>query len=187
MGVWPSASDGTDVNALDVSPCGRYAVTADDGGFVKLFAYPVLVENAPHRAYRGHAGHVTMVRFNCDGTRVVSAGGRDRAAFQFSLRRRPEPAPAPPPRARRWLPLDASGKAFGFREPREGEAEAEAEDEARYRREKKRSTSSTRTKYWRIARRTSRCSSRGGRTSSQDPNRRAAPRRPPSSKWTRTP
>ena len=129
MGVWPSASDGTDVNALDVSPCGRYAVTADDGGFVKLFAYPVLVENAPHRAYRGHAGHVTMVRFNCDGTRVVSAGGRDRAAFQFSLRRRPEPAPAPPPRARRWLPLDASGKAFGFREPREGEAEAEAEDE----------------------------------------------------------
>ena len=128
MGVWPSASDGTDVNALDVSPCGRYAVTADDGGFVKLFAYPVLVENAPHRAYRGHAGHVTMVRFNCDGTRVVSAGGRDRAAFQFSLRRRPEPAPAPPPRARRWLPLDASGKAFGFREPREGEAEAEDED-----------------------------------------------------------
>jgi len=128
MGVWPSASDGTDVNALDVSPCGRYAVTADDGGFVKLFAYPVLAESAPHRAYRGHAGHVTMVRFNCDGTRVVSAGGRDRAAFQFSLRRRPEPAPAPPPRQRRWLPLDASGKAFGFREPREGEAEAEDED-----------------------------------------------------------
>lgn len=128
MGVWPSASDGTDVNALDVSPCGRYAVTADDGGFVKLFAYPVLAESAPHRAYRGHAGHVAMVRFNCDGTRVVSAGGRDRAAFQFSLRRRPEPAPAPPPRARRWLPLDASGKAFGFREPREGEAEAEDED-----------------------------------------------------------
>ena len=88
--------------------------------------------------------------------------GRDRAAFQFSLRRCPEPAPAPPPRARRWLPLDESGKAFGFREPREGEAERRAEGQTRHRREKKRSTSSTRTKYWRIARRTSRCSSRGG-------------------------
>jgi hypothetical protein len=125
MGVWPAASDGTDVNALDVSPSGRYAVTADDGGFMKLFAYPVLAECAAHRAYRGHAGHVAMVRFNCDGTRVVSTGGRDRSAFQFSVVRRPEPAPAPAPKTKRWLPLDAGGKAFGFRTPREGENEVE--------------------------------------------------------------
>ena len=125
MGVWPAASDGTDVNALDVSPSGRYAVTADDGGFMKLFAYPVLAECAAHRAYRGHAGHVAMVRFNCDGTRVVSTGGRDRSAFQFSVVRRPEPAPAPAPKTKRWLPLDADGKAFGFRTPREGENEVE--------------------------------------------------------------
>ena len=131
MGVWPAASDGTDVNALDVSPRGRYAVTADDGGFVKLFAYPVLAECAAHRAYRGHAGHVAMVRFNCDGTRVVSTGGRDRCAFQFTVIRRPEPAPAQPPAPRRWLPLDAGGKAFGFREPREGENEVDdAKDDA---------------------------------------------------------
>jgi microtubule-associated protein-like 6 len=125
MGVWPAASDGTDVNALDVSPSGRYAVTADDGGFMKLFAYPVLAECAAHRAYRGHAGHVAMVRFNCDGTRVVSTGGRDRSAFQFSVVRRPDPAPAPAPKTKRWLPLDADGKAFGFRTPREGENEVE--------------------------------------------------------------
>ena len=68
-----------------------------------------------------------MVRFNCDGTRVVSAGGRDRAAFQFSLRRRPGPRRASP-RARRWLPLDAAGRRSAPRAPR-GEAEAEAEDE----------------------------------------------------------
>ena len=135
MGVWPAGSDGTDVNALDVSPCGRYAVTADDGGFVKLFAYPALSENAPHRAYRGHAGHVASVRFNCDGTRVASAGGRDRCAFQFSVRRRPEPAPAVPPRPKRWLPLDASGKAFGFREPREEEDAAREDRDASPRRD----------------------------------------------------
>lgn len=35
MGIWPPDSDGTDVNALDRSPSGRYLASADDLGKVR--------------------------------------------------------------------------------------------------------------------------------------------------------
>jgi echinoderm microtubule-associated protein-like 6 len=34
MGIWPSYTDGTDVNAVNRSPCGQYVLTADDSGLV---------------------------------------------------------------------------------------------------------------------------------------------------------
>lgn len=49
MGIWPDGSDGTDVNAAHRSKCGRYLATSDDFGMVKLFNYPCVVEDAPHR------------------------------------------------------------------------------------------------------------------------------------------
>jgi hypothetical protein len=42
-----------------------------------------VADDAPFRAYKGHASHVTCVRFSCDDTRVLSAGGKDRALLQF--------------------------------------------------------------------------------------------------------
>ena len=60
-------------------------VTADDGGAVKLFAYPAVVEDAAHRTYRGHSSHVTCARFSPDGERVISSGGRDRCVFQYRV------------------------------------------------------------------------------------------------------
>ncbi len=48
----------------------QYLVTADDDGMVKLFNYPVVVDDAPHRAYRGHCSHVMGVRFNMDDSLV---------------------------------------------------------------------------------------------------------------------
>jgi microtubule-associated protein-like 6 len=50
---------------------------------VKLFNYPVVIEEAPHRAYRGHSSHVMCVRFNADDSIVCSAGGKDWGLFQF--------------------------------------------------------------------------------------------------------
>lgn len=49
-------------------------MTSDDSGLVKLFNYPCVVEDAPHRAYRGHSAHVMCVRFSCNDRRVISAG-----------------------------------------------------------------------------------------------------------------
>lgn len=49
MGIWPDGSDGTDVNAVDRSKDGEFLVTSDDFGMVKLFNYPCVIDDAPHR------------------------------------------------------------------------------------------------------------------------------------------
>lgn len=59
--------------------------TCDDFGLVKLFNQPVVIECAPHRAYRGHSSHVMCVRFNADDSLLCSAGGKDWALFQFRV------------------------------------------------------------------------------------------------------
>ena len=38
MGIWPLYADGTDVNAVDRSPDGKYLLTADDSGMVSCRA-----------------------------------------------------------------------------------------------------------------------------------------------------
>jgi echinoderm microtubule-associated protein-like 5 len=38
-----------------------FLATADDFSLVKLFSYPVVADDAPYRAYRGHASHVMCV------------------------------------------------------------------------------------------------------------------------------
>jgi hypothetical protein len=40
-----------------------FCVTADDNNTVKLFNYPVVANDAPFRAFKGHASHVMAVRF----------------------------------------------------------------------------------------------------------------------------
>lgn len=39
-----------------------FLVTADDFSTIKLFNYPVVADDAPYKAFRGHASHVTSVR-----------------------------------------------------------------------------------------------------------------------------
>ena len=85
MGIWPEGADGTDINHVDRSKSGKYLVTAGDDGFVSLFAYPSVIEEAACRSYRGHSAHVMATSFNATDTHVVSAGGRDRCLFQFRL------------------------------------------------------------------------------------------------------
>lgn len=85
MGIWPHGSDGTDVNAVDRSPSGRYLVSSDDFGQVNIFNYPVLVARAPRRVCKGHSSHVMNVRFTGDERRAISVGGKDRAIFQWRL------------------------------------------------------------------------------------------------------
>lgn len=88
---------------------GKFLVTSDDYGLVKLFNYPCVVEDAPYRAYRGHSSHVMCVRYNCDESLVCSAGGKDRAIFQFKFAEF-QPTPPPEPEAEPvWGPLSAKG------------------------------------------------------------------------------
>lgn len=52
---------------------------------VKLFNYPCVIEDAPGRSYGGHSSHVMCVRWAANQAYAVSAGGHDRAVFQWRL------------------------------------------------------------------------------------------------------
>ena len=69
--------------SADGVPGAHVIATADDFSFVKLFNGPVVADDAPYRAYRGHASHVTCVRFAHDDRRLFSVGGIDRCVFQW--------------------------------------------------------------------------------------------------------
>lgn len=44
MGIWFPDSDGTDINSVHASPSGRYVLTADDLGRVRLLNFPCVVQ-----------------------------------------------------------------------------------------------------------------------------------------------
>ncbi len=99
MGIWPPYSDGTDINAVDVSPSqfpsDKIVVTGDDDGKVNIMNYPCVVKNAPRYTYRGHGAHVTNVRFyrqtdlhhegEVETENIASIGGRDRAMILWAV------------------------------------------------------------------------------------------------------
>lgn len=87
LGIWSESADGSDVNAVDRDPKRELLAVADDFGKVRLFGWPCAVSGAGSRVYAGHSAHVVGVRFSADGTRVVSVGGRDRAAMQWEVLR----------------------------------------------------------------------------------------------------
>lgn len=81
QGIWEPESDGTDVNAVDRSRNAKFLVTGDDFGKVNLFQFPCALEKASSVELRGHASHVTNVRWAVDDAYVVSVGGNDRCVF----------------------------------------------------------------------------------------------------------
>ncbi len=85
MGIWPEYSDGTDVNSVHKSADGKYVVTADDFGKVKVYNAPCVVQHAPSKAYDGHSSHVMNIRFLLGDNRVVSVGGWDAGVFQWKF------------------------------------------------------------------------------------------------------
>ena len=86
---------------------------SDDDGMVKLFNYPCVIHDAPHRAYRGHSSHVMCVRFNSDSSLVCSVGGHDWAVFQFRVVRLRPDDPPPPKAEKVWGAIDDSGERGG--------------------------------------------------------------------------
>ncbi|KAG2444303.1 hypothetical protein HXX76_001060 [Chlamydomonas incerta] len=85
MGIWFPDSDGTDINSVHASPSGRYVLTADDLGHVRLLNFPCVVGGAPAHVYGGHCSHVMNVRWAADESYAVSVGGKDRAVFQWRV------------------------------------------------------------------------------------------------------
>lgn len=89
MGIWDAYSDGTDINAIDVSQEHGLVFTADDVGRMNVLNYPSVVKHAPKRQCHGHSSFVTNIRLlklnnasDRDSDRelnivVASTGGHD--------------------------------------------------------------------------------------------------------------
>ena len=85
QGIWPSCSNGQDINAVDISPSRRIIATGDDFGFVKLFKYPSTVPSSGFNKFIGHSHHVTNVRFSSSSNHLITIGGKDRAVFLWAF------------------------------------------------------------------------------------------------------
>jgi WD40 repeat protein len=86
MGIFPNLRNGGDVEcvcrsfrASDVAriaapsvkdplaACeGRFAVTGDGNGKVRMLVYPCVIDNAPSRTYTAHSSHVKNIQFAYD-------------------------------------------------------------------------------------------------------------------------
>jgi len=113
LGMFPSGYDNTDINSVarsdhpfDAAHDERYVAVGTDRGAVLLYNYPPVVAKAPYFIYPGHSSHVASVQWmpKCldpsdvdakgkpKGTSqklLVSAGGSDRAIFQWKLIKEP--------------------------------------------------------------------------------------------------
>lgn len=63
MGVFPQGADGTDVNAVDITPDKKTIAVGDDFGSVCIYKCPVLKNTQACRRMTGHSEHVPRVRF----------------------------------------------------------------------------------------------------------------------------
>ena len=83
MGIWGDGEENMDINAVTRSHSQEYCIVSNDFSTVKLFNYPCVVDNAPHRVYHGHASHVTKARWSNDDRFVFTCGSGDRAILQW--------------------------------------------------------------------------------------------------------
>lgn len=117
MGIWRDGMGGSDINSVDRSknvnrngkPLSEFLVAADDNGKVHLFNYPCVIEDAPGHAFKGHASHVSNIRFSADDKRVFSTGGHDRSLFQWKTHGVTEPSRHFKREAKRPVPRDGGG------------------------------------------------------------------------------
>lgn len=136
MGIFPDYSDGTDVNGVERSPDGTFVATVDDFGLVKVYNYPCVCEDAPAKGYTGHSSHVMSCGFSKAQRWLNTAGGKDRAVFQFLVHSdgdalggrtggargqgklmgsAPLASAASPKVEKVWCDLDGDGKNFGYK------------------------------------------------------------------------
>eukprot|EP00771_Trimastix_marina_P001226 gnl/Trimastix_PCT/2281.p1 GENE.gnl/Trimastix_PCT/2281~~gnl/Trimastix_PCT/2281.p1 ORF type:complete len:694 (-),score=216.07 gnl/Trimastix_PCT/2281:691-2772(-) len=85
QGIWPKFSDGSDINALDVSPDRRLLVLGDDSRRVGLMSFPCLDPQSEKKYARGHSEHVTSAAFTADGRTVLSTGGLDASVLVWHV------------------------------------------------------------------------------------------------------
>jgi len=75
-GIYPSGTDGTHINGVDMTSDKHLIATGDDYGLVNFYRNPAREEHLA-RSYRGHSEHVTRVKFVAQDKFCISTGGYD--------------------------------------------------------------------------------------------------------------
>ena len=70
---------------MDRSTDSTLLAVGDDRGRIRLFRYPCLDRGSACRVDRGHASHLTKLRFTADTGRLLSLGGNDNALLEWSV------------------------------------------------------------------------------------------------------
>ena len=85
-GIFPSGTDGTHINGVDLSEDQTTICVGDDYGLVTLFRNPCRKGHQP-KSLRGHSEHVVRVKFGRGGLNgyIFSVGGYDQTMLQWKL------------------------------------------------------------------------------------------------------
>ena len=85
-GIYPSGTDGTHINIVELSKNQELIATGDDYGLVNVYRNPCR-EDHKARSYRGHSEHVTNVKMHGDTMETMcSLGGQDQTLIQWRLK-----------------------------------------------------------------------------------------------------
>ena len=90
-GIYPSGTDGSHINIVEMSKDQQIIASGDDYGLVNLYRSPCREDekgNDPQaRSYRGHSEHVTNIKiYGTAMSKMCSLGGQDQTLIQWKLK-----------------------------------------------------------------------------------------------------
>ena len=103
---------------MDRTKDSKILATGDDYQLVKIFKYPSVVPKSSFKSYKGHASHVTRVRFSFDDQYLISTGGNDKTSIIWKVVREDD---------KEDEDSDYEDEFVSMRKERKGEEEEEVE------------------------------------------------------------
>ena len=76
FGSWVYQTDRSGIGALAYSPNGELLASGNESGVISIWEKPIRGNKrseTPHRVLRGHSGAISFLRFNDDGSQLLSA------------------------------------------------------------------------------------------------------------------
>ena len=87
QGVWDDSMNRQSITAVDRSGEGDLCAAGDSSNNVSLFSFPIPMQQASHKKYRGHSSEVTSVTFSPTDSSMLSAA-TDGCIFQWTVLRK---------------------------------------------------------------------------------------------------
>lgn len=90
LGVWGGAEPADHAPQVDIwstsrNPCLELLAAGDSVGKVRLYSFPASQPKSLYHSSHGHSNSVTRVSWLSDGSKLVSAGGKDNTILQWMI------------------------------------------------------------------------------------------------------